>query len=139
MTNKEIIKGNRLIAEFMVYSVIECSVPTWKIYHKDGACAFTDKTEGKTAEMLIDEQWEIMGGLEYHKSWDMLIPVVQKVTSLKHPVSLYFSHIQNCTAIYALKSEYAITRESSTMEEPIELCWKALVYFIEQHNRKEKK
>jgi hypothetical protein len=67
---------------------------------------------------------------EYHTSWDYLSEVIKKIVSLKYPLDIYFSHVQNTCRIYDLKTEHYLVRESDTLHEPIEIVWLAIVEFI---------
>lgn len=55
METKEIIEGNKLIAEFM-----KVSVSDYTSYEEEGRKCYTEND------------------LEYHSSWDWLMPVVEK-------------------------------------------------------------
>lgn len=70
------ISGNKLIAEFMGSTILcDGSVHTCIIYKKDGY-KFPDGTNGRAS----------LEKLEYHTSWDWLMPVIDKIASLGYIV-----------------------------------------------------
>lgn len=80
ITKEQIIEGNKLIPEFM----------RWK-YHPETA------NHG-----IIDNTWEYKKGyyhfeLRFHKSWDVLMPVVEKVEMDERVSS--FNILSNCVEI----------------------------------------
>jgi hypothetical protein len=73
MTEQEIIDGNILIAKYMEYLVGPLS--GW-ISGKN-ECAYK-KEDGEINEAIP------VNGLKYHKSWDVLMPVIEKISKHKH-------------------------------------------------------
>ena len=71
MENKEIIEGNKLVAEFDGW-VIDNSFPD------------KDRTYIKNGGIELDTTFK------YHTSWDWLMPVVQKICKLHRPSKEYF-------------------------------------------------
>ncbi len=119
--NKMIAKiadGNRIIAEFM------------------GAKIIPNQGEAKIEHFVFDDDRLAIWDLKYNSSWDWLMPVVNKIKELKHPIYLYQSHVQNTVEIFEMKNDHYIIRESDTMGEPIMVLWKAIVQFIKMHNKK---
>lgn len=111
MTEIQILEGNKLIAQFM---------------GKDDEHRF-----------LFDH---LNTKALYHISWDWIMPVIEKIKELKHPVYIYESHIQNTVEIFRLNdSSSYIIRKSSTKEKPIDLVWSAVVEFIEWYNENKSK
>lgn len=136
MTKQEILDGNRLIAEFMGLCVAEPRGWTVKLDGTDDydltfpiECEFWDRGE-RIKESVISHY------LEFHSSYDWLMPVVEKIASMKFPINVYFSHIQNCTTVHELRSEALyLIRESNTIDKPIEILFKAVVEFIKGYNK----
>jgi hypothetical protein len=79
MTDKEIIEGNKLIAEFMGW---KCT--SRKSYNDDILVLYTDKDTifkyNKHGYLYNKNPWD--APLKYHSSWDWLMPVVEKIKSL---------------------------------------------------------
>ena len=68
MTNKEILEGNKLIAEFMQYNDIDCH----ECKHS-GVCNHLQC--GLSTQEKIEQ-------FKFHSSWDWLMPVVEKIEYL---------------------------------------------------------
>jgi len=64
MEAQTVIEGNRLIAEFM--EIEKCSDPK----HADNPCYF------------INDTYRVAAYLEYHTSWDWLMPVYKKIITV---------------------------------------------------------
>jgi len=67
MTIEETIQGNKLIAEFLKLK-IDCTVFSGNVY--------------KYTNYKIEDDYFREDQLEYHSSWDWLMPVVEKIESL---------------------------------------------------------
>lgn len=74
--------------------------------------------------------------LVYHKDFNALNEVAEKIKEMKYPIMLYQSHIQNTVEISSMADNYYIVRESSTIFKPIEVLWLAIVNFIKINNKK---
>jgi len=74
---------------------------------------------------------------KYHESYEWLMPVVERIKELKHPVNFYQSLIQNTVEIYSMVDRHYIVRVSDTIEKPITILWLAVVEFIEWFNKQE--
>lgn len=85
MKEKDIINNNKLIAEFMGHKVSKdhAEIQLDKTYEEVNRywTKHKHKTEGDiyTTGKLVP-----VNGLKYHKSWDMLIPVVKKIQQMAH-------------------------------------------------------
>lgn len=117
---QEIIEGNKLIAEFMGLKPRFVEYPNAQI---------------NRWEVDIHNSWQPMC---YHESWDWLMPVVDKIKEMKHPIYLYQSHIQSTVEIFEMKNDHYIVRESDTLSKPIEVLFRALVKFIKIYNKEKK-
>lgn len=71
MTNKEIIEGNKLIAEFM-----EVDVSDYTSYEEESRKCYAEND------------------LEYHSSWEWLMPVVEKIESITNETNHYIYNVQ---------------------------------------------
>jgi pyoverdine/dityrosine biosynthesis protein Dit1 len=103
------MKDNILIAEFM--DLLESSIPNkyWTEQSKEGF------GQGELVE------------LQYHTSWDWLMPVVQKIESLG-----YVFTIQGGKAEYG---EMISKTQCFIAEDKLSSTYKAVVEFIKEHNR----
>lgn len=118
------IEGNKLIAEFM---------DGYKRYYSD------------TLGMVWDHEYytpPLAGGkcdedLKYHSSWDWLMPVVEKIESLKFDVRIngvtdHAGGLHQSCYIEDWKSDDVAKYHSSSK---IESVYKAVVEFIKWHNK----
>lgn len=116
---KEIIEKNRLIAEFMGAKV-------------NGPCVNYPQPHFKI-KLWSDTE------LEYHTSWDWLMPVVEKIESLGYRVSIERWLVQileeSSTDIFGLINAMA-EKETDTK---INLTVKAVIDFIQWYNTHNKK
>lgn len=74
---------------------------------------------------------------EFSTSWSWLMPVVEKIASLKHPVYIYVSHIQKSCVIHELNKEDGdgvLVRNSDTRPSAIEITYESVVEFIRGYN-----
>ena len=111
MVNKEILDGNKLIAEFVSGKMIV------ENYHGINIIKFPN-------ESIFD-----LNGLKYHSSWDWLMPVVEKIENvLNGEVSVIISEA-SCGINYC--AIYSVSVESNTK---IEAIWLACVNFIAWYN-----
>ena len=84
MTQKEIIKGNRLIANFMGLKIKE---PKGYTLNKDGSencwMVFPKKYDNWDFPEMVRES-EIDRYLKFHNNWTWLMSVVDKIETLSH-------------------------------------------------------
>ena len=93
--NKNEMENNELIAEFMEYRVFGGGTKCYSPKYKDGTIA----------------------PMQFHKSWDWLIPVVQKCFDAQEPTE---------------GQHYFINESLLTMD--IEVVYDRVVEFIKEHN-----
>ena len=82
MTDKEILDGNKLIAEFMGYNTDELAEKDEEVRYfchnhlinTSGIPDWNTTDEDWTSYLYPDE-------MRFHSSWDWLIPVIGKITS----------------------------------------------------------
>lgn len=132
MENKEIIEGNKLIAEFMGYKRHDRSIPSVGCKH----------WHIKTSGYFEDEE------LQYHSSWSRLMPVVEKINKDgKYKVRILFdaNGVNGIYGCYIDKIEWVNNylqdeRISgfSNIDNPIESVYKAVVRFIKWYNNQKK-
>ena len=92
------IEGNKLIAEFMGGKVEQF---VWRKYEPMGV-SFAEQVHGLQAHLLHD--------LEYHTSWDWLMPVVEKIEKI---------------------DEFPF----ADLSTDINSVWKAVIEFIQHYNQ----
>ena len=118
MTNEEIIKGNKLIAEFM------------------GAKMIVDDWDGISLIRFPDESTKHLGALKYNSSWDQLMEAVEKIE--KNCWIIITTRVSKTTcAIYQPYKEFEIISRGDS-ESKIEAVWVAVVEFIKWYNEKNK-
>jgi hypothetical protein len=115
MTEKEIIQGNRAIAEFMKHHWLD---------------AWANSTQGRQGQLFPYEQ------LKYHTSWDWLMPVVEKINKTKlgnehFDVIIYKADCQINNSLQII-FERGIMGKGETL---IEITWLAVADFIKWHNQ----
>ena len=98
-------ENNKLIAEFMGLEIVNADII---LYELNGIAYPINK-------------------LQYHKSWDWLMPVVQKIESLG-----YVFTIQGGKAEYG---EMISKTQSFIAEDKLSSTYKAVVDFINQYNK----
>lgn len=81
MSIEEITKGNKLLAEFMGFTVKE-SHPIRKVWKTFIEIYPLASANDKTAQLLVDGVWKDSTVLEFHKSYDWLIPVCGKISRI---------------------------------------------------------
>ena len=120
MTPEEILKGNRLIAEFMDLDVLYGDY----VLHESAE-------KGKATKM------------KYHSSWDWLMPVVDKIESLTDGTKtcLYWFEITpSFVLLYSHPQLEKIPDFEIKVENnnKLEAVWNGVVRFIEWYNQQNK-
>ena len=112
--NKEILESNKLIAKYMGAEIKEETF----CFHL-----------GNSALQIEQMTFEPVFRLHYHDSWDWLMPVViQIAVETKHPINLYFSHIENSACLHYRKN--IRKSESRRTFTPIQVTYNMVVEFI---------
>ena len=107
------MKDNNLIAEFMGFKQPHPEFPNTTYWYKE----------------LPNGRLETLAILNYHISWDWLMPVVQKIESLG-----YVFTIQGGKAEFG---EMISKPQCFTSKDKISSTYDAVVEFIKQHNKEE--
>ncbi len=120
LTEQKILKGNKLIAEFMGY---KWERPISKKTHKQEVCD----------RMFINENDYIThyNQLKYHSSWDWLMPVVLKISKdycLDFELIIYGSSCH----IKSLDKKYPSFMGTGIC---IEAVYECIIEFIKWHNQ----
>ena len=125
MKTDEILKNNKLIAEFM------------------GAAT---KTLIDLREKKVGDKWKTDGtfliqDLEFHSSWDWLMPVVEKIEKYKQNVRISSIH-RHANLKDGLMHMCDISNKDKPMqhigvtgESKINTVYKAVIAFINWHNK----
>lgn len=118
MNQKEILEGNKLIAEFMGFKRKEDlqGFATFKNWTIEPFGYFNDE------------------GLKYHSYWDWLMPVVEKVRDSNCMISIRFNRQLNTANTTIACFENKWHKDISISGVGIESTYKAVVGFIEWHN-----
>ena len=120
MIKDKILKGNRIIAEFLV--------PNWELLKSDEYNGGIDGKDLYIAACLCSEDYSFFA---FHKSWNSLMPVINKIEDISRDFSNYppfLSWIRNNETIFDLK----------LTESTIELAWEETLKFINWYNENEK-
>ena len=141
MSKKEIIEGNKLIAEFMGWT---CSTrisynDNRKVLYKPNGTIFK---YGKLTYLHNKNPWD--APLKFHSSWDWLMPVVEKITT-KDNYSVNIHYGTGATDSFAWCTFYnngeQITSDDINTDEQnlITAIWKSVIDFIKWYNKRIKK
>ena len=118
LTREEIIKGNRIIAEFM-----------GGIVQRDYTCKPYPQEIPKWAYVQNDFDTFKVGGFFYHLSWDWLMPVVFKVTQDIESVKILIGNVGGYCKVEAMNWRF-----SNAGQDHILNVWKTVVNAIRQYN-----
>jgi len=152
MNEKEIQKGNKLIAEFLGYSIQNKQFQTqiwnssnesyWGWEEDDIVC---DENNNE----VCDENNEPYFGLEdlpFNQSWDWMMPVVEKIESIKDEYHGRFGvHIVSNTCTIQATNFRPDKRipdpphyfDTVTLDSKLDSTWYAVVRFVKWFNVKE--
>ena len=117
-------EGNKLIAEFMEWEQAP-GLPS--IWIPNGNCPFSNK---------IPTSAPITKGLCFNKSWDWLIPVVEKIESI-NARGVYTVYIlqQYCAIKFQDETDWLICEtEAKDSVSKIDAVWQTVIKFIKQRN-----
>ena len=125
MTQEETIENNKLIAEFM----------GWEIYKNVGReVEYFVKGQLETHHKVVDN-WLSFLNMKYHSSWDWLMPVVEKIETFNHAVTI----TQNiCTIRACIMGDRTVrahqTGNYKTPDTKLYNTWLAVVEFVKWYN-----
>lgn len=115
-TEKDIREGNKLIAEFAGWKFV-----THPIYRPEGSWDNSALGYG---------HWSAEA-FKYHSSWDWLMPVVEKIWSLGGWEFVIFANGCSINGDHEQPPYISVTDGGSTISS----TWKAVIKFIEWHNK----
>lgn len=72
--------------------------------------------------------------LEYHKSWDWLFPVIEKIEKQGCIIQISFSGITNCKIIVGNFKEPIITAANTESQDSMEAIYTAVIEYIKWYN-----
>lgn len=136
---EDTIKNNILIAKFMgatvsgsEYKIPKVSIPYqgWERFGDNDPCLkFTDECR----------DWE----MQYHKSWDWIMPVIEKINSTHNKNtangSIIVGRDLQYTIQYLLSGGYGFTEHKrETVFFTLENIWERAVLFIKWYNENKK-
>lgn len=126
MTQEQIQEGNKIIAEFMGNNYVNRQLPPW-------------------AFRLYDFDTLGYDGYQYHKSFDWLIPVIDKIcnTTFKSEIGAKFypivdieiGHTSFSRSTMWSMGEKRIFVSRCTGETMVEHCWYAVIDAINFYNK----
>jgi len=129
METSDILKGNKVIAEFM--GAISNTHP-WGYLIPDGELNLSfDLFDKKVFSNDGGSGWKIEE-LKFHSSWDWLMQVVEKIESMLPDGFCVFIQHSDC---FIEHPDIGISGKSSDKQES---TWQACVEFIEWYNEKNK-
>jgi hypothetical protein len=130
LTDKDIVEGNKLIAEFMV--------PNWELLKGDNYDGGINGIDLFTAAALCAEDYE---DFRFHDSFNSLFRVIEKIEDLDDGMSYWITlhgvccTIKYCPNIYNPKSQELITEIGGLhSSSKIQNYWCAIVEFIKYYN-----
>lgn len=131
MTQEEIIEGNRLIAKFKGWFEEENGLEgTWY------------EIQGHAKYVAFSTYKETYRDLPFHRSWDWLIPVVEKIDQLEivYYFSILFNHSSDILLTNVKISDYDnnFYQHIKGDENTIDIVYKTTVEFIKWYNLKTK-
>ena len=133
MTRKEVIEGNKLIAEFMGYSV---GFP-----HKTDKYGYIQTVEGYIIPSIvnpsphpsdIDTHQFSLTDLRFHSSWDWLMLVVEKINTMnsKYEINIY-SQVVTLFSYSPIETKAKFNNSEFTK---IVAVWLTVIEFIKWYN-----
>lgn len=138
MENKEILEGNKLIAEFMgwqepslEYKIKWCGVKTEERLKKINEEYIPYLIKEKNSEPLFKDS------LRYHSSWDWLMPVVEKIAELDiaYRVGIVLIGYVKINGFQMPPIVKNVSREGSLINPTwLNATWLAVVEFINWYN-----
>lgn len=90
----------------------------------------SDKLE--SGNIAISKFMERSHVFNYHESWNLLIPVIEKITVQQFRAALYFNPDAASTSIYDPFSRLLEIQTSGPRESSIMTAWKGVVDFLEK-------
>lgn len=133
MVKEEILESNKLIAEFMggKYN----NQVNFRIAQNEIWLPIHGVTKFNTADLGSGKI------LEYHKSWDWLMPVVEKIESLGYTTLIknYGDEFSNFVEILNTDEDplqICCFTEHVMLKSKLELTYKAVIEFIKWYNEK---
>jgi hypothetical protein len=129
LTDKDIVEGNKLIAQFMV--------PNWELLKSDNYDGGINGIDLFTAAALCAEDYE---NFRFHDSFNSLFRVIEKIEDLEDGISYWITlsghrcAIEEVINIYSDKRELIVEYGGLHSGSKIQNYWCAIVDFIKYYN-----
>lgn len=144
MTDKEIIEGNKLLAGFLGYQLIQkkyqylnYNSSNESYWEWDEGNIVCDKN-GNEVNFYNDEPLYSLEDIPF-KSWDVLMPVVEKIENLSTNIESYYTEITSngCKIIRFYSGNEAGTWQTGLYNKlsKIESTWYTCVVFVKWLNQ----
>ena len=125
MSEKEIIEGNKLIAEFVDYEFDPNDDSESVTYNTDYIINISDKEDWEASEDDFTS-WLLPKEMKFHSSWDWLMPAINKAIDI-----IGFKTINECTDFEWRLFTCICDMKIST---PIDIAFYNLIEFIKWYN-----
>ena len=131
MTKEEILEGNKLIAEFLGYVYVPYTAG-----HSGRPCGWVIKNyklvDRKVPKLFLGRTTK---DLLYHKSWDWLMPVVEKIENTKP-----FYSVSNNAGFWYNDETYTVDRNKPQYlciisDKSCRIVINSANYFLERNNK----
>lgn len=133
INTESVVDGNKILMLFDGYKIEVRNVNGKKIESKE-------QREYEFYVKYIDEYFsrevraeDIGFDIVYHKSWNALQQIIDKIKSLKYIVVINQSSTVNSCSIHAGEGDRYIVRKSD-VAPAIDVVWSALVEFVKKYN-----
>lgn len=144
MKKSEIEKDNKLIAEYMGYEKIRIgfngtsSETVWQKKNEEWMDENGMNDVGDYIANIKENDWKYWEDVEYHSSWDQLMPVLEKIARDYDITIRWFD--EDCSAtIYNRSFEHSEVSDYGNYEPAITNVWLAAVDLIKSDQKIEAK
>lgn len=130
---KDITESNKMIAEFMghIFNGVEYILPEY-----ERIIPFNTQSKKATCLECFKSSIFKPSELQYHTSWDWLIPVVEKIESLIFEDDEYYNfQILGGCCVYIISSHGNEIVSVDNVSSKIDCAYKAVVEFIKWYNQ----
>jgi len=120
MTDKEIIENNKLIAEFMGFTINK----HWNNWFD----------VPKKYQLIYPSSFGIDFNCKFNTSWDWLMPVVEKIEMIEQNGLYYNFQILGGCSVYIISSDMEEILSVDNGDSKLHNVWLAVVEFIKWYN-----
>ncbi|MCK9544999.1 MAG: hypothetical protein M0R03_23535 [Novosphingobium sp.] len=134
MNKEEIIEGNELIVSFLGWTKYSYNQKYDLTHCRDYDC-YNIGEFSKYSDIYIPESGNLPAAhynLEFHSSWDWLMPVVEKIEKLQYTCDICSTHLhKNMVSIGTISGKQCVR----VIEDlKIKAVWTAVIEFIKWYN-----